>query len=117
MAATRLDKIVDDELKARLTQANDQLRAGKATEAVRGLADTFLWMLRTRPELLDATMPLRAGRTMPLVMRWPALGANLSLESVRARDPTIELVRDRFALSEAITYFEFTLDTAIAQGF
>jgi hypothetical protein len=36
---------------------------------------------------------------------------------VRARDPKIELVRDRFALSEAITYFEFTLDTAIAQGF
>jgi hypothetical protein len=117
MASTRLDKIVDDELRARLIEANDQLRAGKATEAVRGLADTFLWMLRTRPEMLDATVPLRAGRTMPLVLRWPALGANLSLESVRARDPKVKLVRDRFALSEAITYFEFTLDTAIAQGF
>ena len=117
MATNRLDKIVDDELKARLTQANEQLRAGKATEAVRGLADTFLLMLRTRPEMLDATVPLRAGRTMPLVMRWPALGANLSLASVRAREPEIEFVRDRFALSEAITYFEFTLDTVIAQGF
>jgi hypothetical protein len=117
MATTRLDKVVDDELKARLTQANEQLRAGKATDAVRGLADTFLWMLRTRPEMLDATAPLRAGRTMPLVMRWPALGANLSLASVQAREPEIEFVRERFALSEAITYFEFTLDTAIAQGF
>lgn len=116
MSTNRLDKIVDAELKARLTEANQQLRTGSATEAVHTLADTFLWMLRARPEMLDATVPLRAGRTVPLVMRWPALGANLSLESVRAKDPTIEFVRDRFALSEAITYFEFTLDTAIAQG-
>ncbi|HZA61187.1 MAG TPA: hypothetical protein VE754_05815 [Actinomycetota bacterium] len=112
----KLDRIKDEELKARLTQANEQLRSGQATDAVRGLADTFLWMLRTKPELLDESVPLRAGRRMPLVMRWPALGANLSLESVRAREPRIEFVRDHFALSEAITYFEFTVDTAVAQG-
>ena len=58
MATNRLDKIVDAELKARLTEANQQLRTGRATEAVHTLADTFLWMLRARPEMLDATVPL-----------------------------------------------------------
>jgi hypothetical protein len=114
--ATRLDRIADPELKARLAAANRELRAGRPTEAVRALADTFAWMLRTHPELLEASVPARAGRRVPLVMRWPALGANLDPESVRAKDPRIEMVRDRFALSEAITYFEFTLDTAISQG-
>ncbi len=118
MAATqRLDRIADPELRSRLTAANDQLRAGRASDAVRSLADAFLWMLRTRPELLDATVPLRAGRSMPLVMRWPALGANLTLASVQAREPEIEFVRERFAMSEAMTYLEFVLDTAIAQDF
>jgi hypothetical protein len=82
---------------------------------VRSLADTFLWMVKAKPDLLEQSVAARAGRRMPLIMRWPALGANLSRESVEAKDPKIEFVRDHFAMSEAITYFEFTVDTAISQ--
>jgi hypothetical protein len=34
---------------------------------------------------------------------------------MRDGDPKIEFVREKFAMSEAITYFEFTVDTAIQQ--
>ena len=80
------------------------------------VSDVFLGMLRDHPQLLDRSVTLPRGGAVPLLARWPALGANLVRESVQAREVRIELVRDRFALSEAITYYEFTLDTAIAEG-
>ena len=110
------DKIKDDELRTRLSEAHAQLRANKPTDAVHTLSDTFLEMLQKHPELVGETVPGRAGRRMPLIMRWPALGANLSLESVRAGKPEITFTREKFAMSEALTYYEFTVDTAIAQG-
>jgi hypothetical protein len=47
---------------------------------------------------------------MPRVLRWPALGANMDAESARAGAPKIEFVRDRFSVSEAMTYYQFVLD-------
>jgi hypothetical protein len=112
----KLDKVVDEDLRRRLSDANASLRANQPTEAVRALADTFVWMLRTHPELMAATEPVRGGRQVPVVLRWPALGANLDPASVRSGEPTIQFTRDRFAMSEAITYFEFTVDTAVSHG-
>lgn len=110
----RYDKIRDDALRAKLEQAHKHLRSAEATEAVRLLSDTFLAMMSDKPELLTA--PAKGARMqMPLWMRWPRLGANLVPESVEANDPKIEFTRERFAMSEAITYFEFTVDTAIEQ--
>ena len=54
---------------------------------------------------------------MPAVMRWPNLGANLKLDSVMAKKPEIEFIRDHFAVSEAITYYEYTLESAINHSF
>jgi len=98
-----------------LQGAHQMLRQNKPSEAVKELSDIFLAMLDAHPEILDATVPMR-GMQMPVVMRWPALGANLVPESVKERKPRIDFVRDGFALSEAITYYEFTVDTAIDQG-
>ena len=116
MATQKLDKIQDDELRTRLTEANQFLRTNKPTDAVRSLADTFLWMVKAKPELTQATTPGRRGQRMNVLGRWPRLGANISIESIRNGDPKIEFVREKFAMSEAITYFEFTIDTAVAQG-
>lgn len=115
-APPKLQKIKDEDLRSRLELAHSQLRAREATEAVRVLAESFIQMLNKHPELLEATALIR-GRQMPIVMRWPALGANLAPGSVKERNPRIEFVRDHFAMSEAITYFEFVSDTAIDQGF
>ena len=65
---------------------------------------------------LHCAIEFRPGRKMLAIMRWPALGANLNLASARAGVAEIEFVRDHFAVSEAMTYYEFTLDSAIARG-
>lgn len=115
--ASKLDKIGDEELRGRLGDVHAQLRANEPTDAVRALADIFVSMLTARPDVLAATVPVRGGRQMPLVMRWPNLGANLDPGSVREGTPKITFERERFALSEALTYYEFTVDTAIENGF
>jgi hypothetical protein len=115
--AGRLDRIGDEALRGRLEEAHQHLRQRRPTESVRAVSDAFLDMLRARPELLDRTIELPSGMRIPFLMRWPGLGANLVPESVAARAPRIEFVRERFALSEAITYYEFTVDTALAEGF
>ena len=108
------DAVVDEALRSSFDAAFASLRAGAPSDAVRTLADAFLGMLRDHPSLLTETVAGRAGAArMPLVARWPALGANLVPGSVRAGAPAIEFVRDRFAMSEALTYYEFAVDVAL----
>ena len=107
------DKIQNDELRARMDQAYAQMRAGKPAEAVREIAAAFLRLVELQPQLVARRVGVR-GRMLPLAMRWPALGANLKLEALRTGKVEIEFVRDRFAMSEAMTYYEFLSDTAIA---
>lgn len=112
------DAVVDEALRGRFAEAFAQLRGGKPTDAVRTLSDAFLTLLREHPELLAETVATRAGAPrMPLVLRWPALGANLVAGSVREGDPKIEFVRERFAMSEALTYYEFAVDLALDHSF
>ena len=112
------DAVVDEALRSSFDSAFGSLRSGSPTDAVRVLADTFLGMLRDHPSLLTETVA--GGRVgaarVPLVARWPALGANLVPGSVRDGAPAIEFVRDRFAMSEALTYYEFTVDVALSHS-
>ncbi len=109
------DQITDADLRAQIEDARKQMRSGDGTAAVHTLSDAFLAMMRKKPEMLEATGEMRFGQ-MPMVFRWPNLGANLSRDSVIAKAPKIDFIRDHFAVSEAITYYEFTLETAVAQG-
>ncbi len=115
--AGKLDKVADDKLRERLDEVRGLLRTNKPTDAVRTCVDVFLEMLRDHPKVREAKIfvPM-ARREIPSIMRWPPLGANLVAESIESGEPRIEMMRDHFALSEAITYYEFTLDTAIDQG-
>ena len=106
------DKIQNDELRGMMDEAYAQMRAGKAAEAVRQIAAAFLRLLELKPELAGRRAGVRR-RMLPLAMRWPALGANLKLESLRAGKVEIEFTRERFAMSEAMTYYEFMSDTAL----
>jgi hypothetical protein len=112
----KAEQIVDPELREMAQKAHQCMREGKATDAVRLLSDAYLKLLERYPEMLDETIEPRPGRKMPAVMRWPQLGANLSLESVQEKKPRIEFIRDRFAVSEAITYYEYTVESAVARG-
>jgi hypothetical protein len=108
-----LNEIKDQRLKRELQQAFQQMRSGKPSDAVRTIAGAFIYLLELKPEIRDATAAIRGGRRVPILTRWPALGANWKQGSLESGTPEIEYVRDRFALSEAITYFEFTVETAI----
>jgi hypothetical protein len=111
----KLEKIKDASLRSRLQDAHGSLRSNKPTDAVKTVSEVFLELLRMDPAMMDATVQVR-GRQMPIIMRWPMLGANLVPDSVKEREPRIEFIRDHFAMSEAITYYEFTVDTAIERG-
>ncbi len=110
------EQVTDSELRALIESAHDMMRKGNATDAVKTLTSAYLKLLTMKPELLDETIEPRPGRKMPAVMRWPALGANLTLDSVLRKQPEIEFIRDRFSVSEAITYYEYTLESAIHAG-
>jgi hypothetical protein len=107
------DAVKDQALRSSFDSAFGALRGGKPADAVRMLADAFLGMLRDHPALLTETVAGRNGARMPMVTRWPALGANLVAGSVRDGEPKIEFVRERFAMSEALTYYEFAVDVAL----
>ena len=109
------EKVNDEILRKQLQEANTHLRAQKPTEAVHVLADAFLSMLDKKPELLTATTPGRRG-PMSIVNAWPQLGASLDRDSIRDGSPKVVFSKERFAMSEAFTYYEFVVDTAINQG-
>jgi hypothetical protein len=109
----RREEVQNEELRKLVDEAYRYMREGNGTEAVRILSKTYLRLLEMKPELLERTIEMRAGQQIPLVMRWPALGANLTLESVRAGKPQIEFARDHFALSEAMTYYEYVVETIV----
>lgn len=108
-------EIQDPGLRELVTAAHQELRAGQGSHAVRTLADAYLKLLELRPEMLEETIEPRPGFKILAVMRWPMLGANLSMASVRAKKPEIEFVRERFAVSEAMTYYQYVLETALAK--
>jgi hypothetical protein len=58
-------------------------------------------MLNKTPEFMDEQSEPRPGFKMFPGMRWPMLGAVLTLESVRAKQPVIDFKRDHFAINEA----------------
>ena len=105
----RPSDIANDELRGMVETAFAAMRAGKGAEAVHASADAYLRYIQIHPEALAETIPMR-GRSIPRLMRWPAMGANMKLDSVRAGAPEIEFLRDRFSVSEAMTYYQFVLD-------
>ena len=104
----------DPELRAQLERCFAAMRAGKGADAVHAAADAYLRFLELHPEAKTETVAMR-DRQVPRLMRWPALGANMSLDSVRAGTPQIEFTRDRFSVSEAMTYYQFVLDEVLAK--
>jgi hypothetical protein len=106
--------IRDPKLRGKVEAAFAAMRAGKGGDSVRAAADAYLAFIDLHPEVKDETIAMR-GRSISRLMRWPALGANMTLESVRAGKPEIAFERDRFSVSEAMTYYQFVLDEILAK--
>ena len=109
MPTTKLDRIQDEALRASLTAAHTSLRAGEYKDVVRRAADAYLELLRRKPEMLEGLI----GRFR--VMMFPRLGARL--DPVEGQPlPALTWDRETFAFSEAVTYFEFAVDSLVREG-
>ncbi len=105
---TKTDRISDQMLRASLQQAHDSLRSGDYADVVRRASGAYLELIRRKPELLAAQNYLRT------VMFFPRLGARLQLD--KDGQPEIIYDREKFIFSEAITYFEFAVDSLVREG-
>jgi len=101
--AAKLKQIKDDALRESLTQAQASLRSGDYPDVVHRCADAYLELLSRKPEMLEGPEALRS------ILFFPRLGAHL----VQEADGSMTAVFDReeFIFSEAITYFEFAVDS------
>lgn len=112
----RPDQVQDQQLRELFEQSQQNLRTGKPNEAVNAIVDALFKLLELKPELASEQLEPRPGWKVPFLTRWPQLGANFKEGSLQRHEPEIEFTKERFALSEAITYYEFTLETAIKRG-
>lgn len=100
---SKLERIKDDDLRESLTQAKASLKAGNHPDVVRRSADAYVALLNRKPELLQGPMALRS------ILFFPRLGAHLVQESDGS--PVVVYDREEFTFSEAVTYYEFAVDS------
>ncbi len=104
----KLDRIRDDVLRGSLTDAQASLRSGNFNDVVHRSSDAYIEMLRRDPELLKGPLGMRR------ILFFPRLGARLVQE--QDGTPTVIYDRETFIFSEAITYFEFAVDSLVKEG-
>ena len=107
MPATKVDRIKDEKLRESMATAHASLRSGDYLDVVRRAADVYLELLRRKPDLLEGMM----GRMR--VMQFPRLGARLEREE--GKQPEVQWDRETFGFSEAVTYFEFAVDSLVRE--
>ena len=107
------DKIQNDDLRQRIDEAYGLMRQGNGTGAVHKLCESYALLLELKPEFMKRRIKLRF-MEFSAAMRWPMLGANLKPESIASGKPEFDFVRERFAVSEAMMYYEFTVETALS---
>ena len=104
----KLKRIQDEALKQSLTDAQGELRAGDYASVVRRSSDAYVDLLRRKPEMLKGAMGMRH------IMFFPRLGAHLIMESDGL--PAVVYDREKFTFSEAVTYWEFAVDSIAREG-
>jgi hypothetical protein len=113
--------LIDPFCRTALVEAEQALDAGDYLGTVRKCVEVYSRVAAQRPEMIlrppNELMPLprarsvREGRRNAL-LPWPVrLGVGISFDENDG--PHLIFEREEFSLSEAASYFEFTLDVAI----
>lgn len=100
---SKLDRIKDDSLRDSLTQAKASLKSGEYSDVVHRASDAYVELLNRKPELLQGPMAMRS------ILFFPRLGARLVQETDGS--PKVVYDREEFTFSEAVTYYEFAIDS------
>ena len=106
--AAKFDRIKDDTLRDSLATAQASLKSGNFADVVHRSSDAYVEMLRRDPDLMKGPMGLRR------ILFYPRLGARLIQESDGS--PSVIYDRETFSFTEAITYFEFAVDSLVREG-
>jgi hypothetical protein len=115
----RTTDVTDPAVREELEIAEKQLDEGDYNESVRRSVAVYQRILTERPDLLvegragPAPLSAVAGpRQRPRFQPWPAnLGVALTFDD--RKQPLMKFMKDDFMMSEAITYFEHSLDAAV----
>ena len=113
--------LIDPFLQTMLVEAEQALDKGDYLGTVRRCVEVYRCIAEQRPDLIlrppNPLMPLpsaqsvREGRRNAL-QPWPVrLGVGISFDE--HGKPHLTFEREEFSLSEAVSYFEYTLDVAI----
>jgi hypothetical protein len=113
--------LVDPFFQKTLVEAEQALDAGDYLQTVRKCVEVYSRIAEQRPEIIlkppNQLMPLprarsvREGRRNAL-MPWPVrLGVGISFDE--HDKPYLTFKKEEFSLSEAASYFEYTLDVAM----
>jgi hypothetical protein len=108
MPPKKLERIQDGALRESLAAAHASLTNGQYLDVVKRAGDAYLELLRRKPDLLEGM----EGR-MRMFM-FPRLGARIEREE--GKEPALVFDRETFAFSEAVTYFEFAVDSLVREG-
>ena len=106
----RYDNVKDETARALLAQAQQEMRSQNPAAAVRTSGDAFIRLIELKPDLLKRNLP---ADDLIHHRQFPRFGAVLVEKDGK---PEVVLERERFSMSEAITYWEYTLDTALHEG-
>jgi hypothetical protein len=113
--------LIDPFLRTALLEAEQALDAGDYLRTVRKCVEVYRRIAAQRPEMIlkppNPFMPLPAARSVRegrrnALLPWPVrLGVGISFDE--NDQPHLTFEKEEFSLSEAASYFEYTLDVAI----
>jgi hypothetical protein len=104
----KIERIQDEGLRRSLQEARAALKAGDYKTVVEQSSEAYAELLRRKPEMTKGPMGMRN------IMFFPRLGARLVLSNEGRAEIVYD--RDKFIQSEAITYYEFAVDSLIKSG-
>ncbi len=106
----KVDDIRDDGVRGLVAEARTAYREGNSTTSVHKSVEALLMLMQKQPDLIQLERapgtPVRKGYV------WPTLG--VKVETAENQPPRAIYARDQFSTAEAITFYEFAVDSAIA---
>ncbi len=105
---TKVERIQDEALRRSFADAQVALKAGEYKKVVELSGSAYVELLKRKPEMLQGQEQFRN------VIFFPRLGARLVVQN--DGQPEIVWDREKFSFSEAVTYFEFTIDKVLKAG-
>jgi hypothetical protein len=104
------EQIHNQTLRTLVTEARTAYLGGQATASVQRSVEALLLLMQQRPDFIQLQ---RAPGVAPRVGRvWPGLG--IKVELAQDQLPHAVYERQTFSTSEAITFYEFALESLVA---